>query len=369
MERRRIVFVMEDLCFGGTQRQTLQIARRLDRNTFDPVLLTLTGETDLDAEARESGLEVVHMGGTREVDLLFFVRLLHRLHNLKPDIIVPCTALPNIWARLWGRWLGFAERRAIAVVGTDRGGGALVRQYEKWLWNLCDHMICNSTELLDGLMALGVPSDRVTYIPNGVDTFRFAPATPEPAARAPHVVCVARLCEDKDHATLIRAFSTVFAACPRARLTMVGDGPWKEKVEALVSSSDAQYGISLLPGTADIRPHLASASIFALSSVREGQPNVLLEAMACGLPICATDVGGIPNLVEDGVNGLLCRAGDSDQLAANILRLINEPALAGEMSRANRERAVRDFSFYTAVKSHESAFDQAYERACQRVSK
>ena len=76
MAQRRIVFIMEDLCFGGTQRQTLQLVQRLDRDRFKPVLLTLTGETDLDDEARASGIEVRHMGAGRKVDSLFFLRLL-----------------------------------------------------------------------------------------------------------------------------------------------------------------------------------------------------------------------------------------------------------------------------------------------------
>ena len=85
MGKLRIVFVMEDLCYGGTQRQTLQLAQRLDRRKYTPVMVTLTGKTDLDDEARALGIEVHHMGHGREVDTVFFLRLLHTLKDLDPS--------------------------------------------------------------------------------------------------------------------------------------------------------------------------------------------------------------------------------------------------------------------------------------------
>ncbi len=354
---RRIVFLMEDLCYGGTQRQTLQLALRLDRSRFTPVLVTLTGETDLDGEARAGGLEVIHMGAGREVESLFFIRLLHVLRRLDADVLVPCTAMPNIWGRVWGRFLQRRFRRPLGILGTVRGGGGPRRQHERWLWRLCDHMVCNSEDLVRVLTGLGVSADRLTFIPNGVDVDRFAPAEPLPASRPPLVLCVARLCEDKDHATLVSAFARARESVPAARLRLVGDGPWEDRVRAAAAASSAADAIEILPGTPDVRPHLAEARVFALSSVREGQPNVLLEAMASGLPVCATAVGGIPRMVEDGVNGLLSRSGDVEGMAANLVRLLSDDLLCAGMGPANREKTVRDFSFSAMVSAHETIFD------------
>lgn len=364
MGKLRIVFVMEDLCYGGTQRQTLQLAQRLDRSRYTPVLLTLTGRTDLDDEAAASGIEVQHMGSGREVDTLFFLRLLHFLKALNPDVVVPCTAMPNIWGRIWGRWLKKVSRRPRAVVGTVRGGGAPVRQHEKWLWRLCDHIICNSPELEATMREFGVPAEQLTCIANGVDTERFAPVGAAPSQRNPLIVCVARLCEDKDHETLIKAFEKVFAENNRARLRLVGDGPWHERIQQRIAASNAQYGMELLPGCADVRPHLAEARIFALSSVREGQPNVLLEAMASGLPVCATRVGGIPEVVADGENGLLSEAGDADALGKNLLALLDDGARLDAMGAKNRAKAVADYSFATMVSAHEAIFDKVCDLHC-----
>ncbi len=354
---RRILFLLEDLCYGGTQRQTLQLAMRLDRTRFTPVLLTLTGETDMDDVALAAGLELHHLGADRGVDKLFFLRLLHVLRRLRPDVLVPCTCLPNIWGRVWGCWLRKCFGTPLGVLGTVRGGGAPARQHERWLWRLADHLICNSQALEEVLRDMGVPAARLTCIQNGVDTDRFAPSGTPPSGRAPLIVCVARLCEDKDHATLIAAFEKAREAVPEARLRLVGDGPLAERVFARTAASAAGDAIEVLPGTADVRPHLAEARIFALSSIREGQPNVLLEAMASGLPVCATTVGGIPRMVREGVNGLLSPAGNPGAMAENLVRLLRDDALCDVMGPANRRTCLEHFSFDTMVQAHERLFD------------
>ena len=212
----RILFLMEDLCFGGTQRQMLELAARLDRSRFAPVMLTLTGPTDLDGLARQAGIEVHNLGRDRRLAPFFFGRVGPALRRLRPDVLVPCTALPNIWGRLWGRALG------LPVLGTVRGGGGPKRQHERFLWRLAQHIVCNSEALRDVLQGLGVPAGRLSYVPNGVDTEVFrAPAAPV-SGRPPQLLCVARLAADKDHPTLLRAFARVLERHPDAVLRLVG---------------------------------------------------------------------------------------------------------------------------------------------------
>ncbi|SDF17600.1 glycosyltransferase [Desulfovibrio legallii] len=355
----RVAFLMEDLCFGGTQRQMLELARRLDRGRFTPVMLTLTGPTDLDALARKGGIELHHLGRDRRVAPLFFLRLGAALRRLRPDVLVPCTALPNIWGRIWGRLAWPGRTGAPLVLGTCRGGGGPVRQHERWLWRLADQLVCNSQALRAVLEGLGVPSARLHYIPNGVDTEFFAPADPPAARRAPLILCVARLAGDKDHLTLLRAFALVLARHPEARLRLVGDGPEEARLRRWAAEHAAGARVEFVPGGLDMREHYAAARLFALASVREGQPNVLLEAMACGLPVCATAVGGVPRLVEEGATGLLCPAGDAAALAENCCRLLEDDACCARLGDAGRGRAVRDFSFARMVAAHEALMDKA----------
>lgn len=354
----RVLFLMEDLCFGGTQRQTLELARRLDRKRFTPVMLTLTGPTDLDASAHEAGIELHHIGRGRRVPLYFFVQLASSLKRLAPDIIVPCTALPNIWGRIWGRALRlFDGTRRPLVVGTCRGGGAPVRQHERYFWRLADHMICNSEALFQVLQDMGVTPGRLSYIPNGVDTEFFVPTDPAPSQREPLILCVARLAGDKDHLTLLRAFELVLRRYPSARLRLVGDGPEEAALKRWTAENPAGSSVDFIPGGLDMRPHYAAARVFALSSAREGQPNVILEAMSSGLPVCATSVGGIPRLVEHEHSGFLSPAGDADTLAHHCCRLLEDNALCDSMGEVGRRRVERDFSFAAMVRAHEKIFN------------
>lgn len=354
-----VLFLLEDLCFGGTQRQTLELARRLDRACFVPSILTLTGETDLDGQAREAEITLKHLGASRRVAPFFFLRLGHALLQAKPHILVPCTALPNIWGRLWGR----QQRRWVPViVGTCRGGGSLKRQHERFLWRLTDHLICNSEALQESLQALGVPARHVSYIPNGVDTGFFAPGPDAPSQREPVILCVARLAQDKDHLTLFRAFEEVLRVVPEARLRIVGDGPEQELLRQWADSRAAGSRVDFFPGGPDMREHYAAARIFALSSAREGQPNVVLEAMACGLPVCATSVGGIPRLVNENVNGLLSPAGDVARLARNCVDLLSDPQRSDALGRAGRAKVERDFAFTAMVEAHQQLFTRLWER-------
>ena len=343
---------MEDLCFGGTQRQLLELARRLDRTRFAPAMITLTGATDMDALAREADIPLSHLGTGRRVPPLFFLPLRRELARLRPDIVLPGTALPNIWCRIWGKTLDLP-----CVVGTVRGGGGPRRQHERWLWRLTRAMICNSLALRDVLLGLGVPPDRLHYIPNGVDTERFAPAAPPPSARPPEILCVARLAGDKDHETLFRALALVRERHPHVVLRLVGDGPREAELKALAASSPVRDAVLFTPGVLDVRPFYDGARIFALASVREGQPNAVLEAMACGLPVCATRVGGIPHLLDSGGCGLLSPAGDAGGIAANLLRLLDTPSLGDGLGRRGRRRAEQAFSFAAMVAAHETLFE------------
>ncbi len=353
----KTLLFFEDLCFGGTQKQNLELALRMDRERFTPSILTLTGPTDLDDAAQKAGIPLLHMGQHRKPPMLFFSSLGKVLKNIAPDIILPCTAMPNIWGRIWGRFL-----KIPVVLGTCRGGGAPIRQHEWLLWRLADAIICNSQASMTKMEAFGASTERLFYIPNGVDTDLFHPVSNP--ADSQLIVCVARLAADKDHATLIRAFAMIAAKHPRATLRLVGDGPEGAALRRLASSfnADTSARIVFAGACSQPAPHYAEADIFALSSVREGQPNVILEAMSSGVAICATAVGGIPALVEEKVSGLLCPPKDVDAMARNLDLLLANPGLARQYGHAGRKFVENGFSFQAMVDAHQNLFEKLWER-------
>lgn len=351
----KVVFLLEDLCYGGTQRQNLELALRLDRRRFNPALLTLTGPTDMDDRAGD--LELRHLGLDRKVPPLFFAALGKKLAALRPDILVPCTALPNIWGRVWGRLLGVP-----VIVGTCRGGGAPARQHERLLWRLAHHIVCNSQASVEAMAAIGAPRERLTLINNGLDTERFAPGAAKSPDDRPLIACVARLAEDKNHKLLLRAFDLARKEIPGARLALVGEGPAQASLLRFAAGlpSETRDAIEWAGASADPLPWYQKADIFALSSQREGQPNVILEAMSCALPVCATAVGGIPDLVAHGETGLLSPDGDAAAFAANLVRLMKDRAAARAMGLAGREKAAASHSYNKMVEKHERLFERLY---------
>lgn len=346
---------MEDLCYGGTQKQNLALANGLDRSRFDPLILTFTGPTDLDGEARVPAL---HLGSERKVNPFFFCKAGMEIRKIAPDILILCTALPNIWGRLWGKALGVP-----VIVGTCRGGGAPARQHEALLWRLASHIVCNSQALVESMKAKGAPAERLTYIPNGVDCSRFHSS--ERKGSAPLILSVARLAKDKDLTVLLKAFEILAKKNPAPRLRIVGDGPEKEKLAAVIRAMPGEIGgrIELAGASADPAPHYQEADIFALSSIREGQPNAVLEAMASGLPVCATSVGGIPDLIGLNAGGLLSPPRNAEALAANLERLLMSVESRKRMGSRNRRRAEDGFSFQAMISSHERLLENLWQKS------
>jgi glycosyltransferase involved in cell wall biosynthesis len=345
----RVVFLLEDLEYGGTQRQALELARRLDRRRFQVELWVLRAGDDLAPVAREYNLPVVWLARSGWVGPRSLWGLWHRLRQAPPDLLMLLTVIPNIWGRLWGR-----PARVPVIVGNCRGGAAPWRQHERWLWPLAHHILCNSAILKDLLVSrYGVPPARLTVAPNGVDTEFFQPRTDERSPGPPVLLCVARLVPDKDHDTLLAALAQLAARHPGTELRLVGNGPRRPALERMVQDLGLAGQVKFLPTTNDVRQLYQKADIFVLSSVAEALPNVILEAMAAGLPVVATRVGGVPEAVASEDTGLLVAPRDAVGLAAALARLLDEPETRLAMGGRGRRRAVAEFSFDAMVRRHE----------------
>jgi glycosyltransferase involved in cell wall biosynthesis len=352
----RVVMLLQDLAFGGTQRQALELAGRLDRSRFAPEFWMLSSLRDFAPLAQAAGIPLVWLSPSATVGARSLLALWRALKVQRPDILVPLTAVPNIWGRVFGKIHGLP-----AVVATCRGGGAIKRQHERLLRGLAVHHIVNAEPLRQALVGMGRPEAKITCIANGVDTEYFTPPPDDLRPVREVVLCPARFCEDKDHETLIRAFETTVARRPRAELWLVGDGPLRTRVRTLAARSPVRGNIRTYPSAADPRPFFQQASVVTLSSVREGLPNVILEAMAMGLPVAATAVGGIPDVVEPERTGLLCPPRNPEALGENIATLLADEQKRIAFGKNARQRAVTDFSMETMVRRHEAVFEQVFK--------
>jgi glycosyltransferase involved in cell wall biosynthesis len=335
------------------------LARLLDPARFQVEVWLLAAADDLAPLARDWGLPVVRLSRRERVGPAALARLWRRLKDQPVDLLMPLTVVPNIWGRVLGRLA-----RVPVIVGNCRGGGAPRRQHERWLWPLAHHIICNSAAISRVLTRrCGVPEARLSVIPNGVDTDYFRPAPQEGQPYPAVVLSVARMVPDKDPDTLIRAFALTAPAFPQAQLWLVGEGPLLAAVRQLAQETLPPGSFRFIPPQADLRPLFRQAGLLALSSRTEALPNVVLEAMAAGLPVAATAVGGVPELVTPARTGWLAAPGDAPGLAAAMGRLLENPEKCRAYGRAGRERAEGDFSLKTMARRYEDVLDRLLARA------
>jgi glycosyltransferase involved in cell wall biosynthesis len=199
----------------------------------------------------------------------------------------------------------------------------------------------------------GIPPRRVGVIYNGVDLSPFATCGDDRRAVRRELgvsgdelvlVQVARLDYLKDHGTALRTVAAAVSRRPDLRLLLVGTGPEQGAIQALVHQYKLERNVRLLGLRTDVARLLSGADVFLLTSISEGIPLTVIEAMAAGLPVVSTGVGGVPEVVADGHSGLLAPAGDHDALAARVCELAADAARRQEMGRRGRARAQAFFA-------------------------
>jgi glycosyltransferase involved in cell wall biosynthesis len=223
---------------------------------------------------------------------------------------------------------------------------------------LSDKIICNAEILKDVMVRrFSVDSRRITVIPNAVDTDYFKPDQ-DPSPKPPAVLFMGRLVREKDPLNLLEGFRLAAQAVPEATFEIIGNGPFKSEIEERIRRYSLGSRIKLLPASADVRPAFRKASGFTLPSASEASPNVIIEAMAMGLPVVGTGVGGIPELIEHGRTGFLVHPGSPQQLADALVHLLKNQDLARAMGQAGRERVLAYHSLEYMVNRTQEVFLQ-----------
>ncbi|HJT32845.1 MAG TPA: glycosyltransferase [Pirellulales bacterium] len=214
----------------------------------------------------------------------------------------------------------------------------------------------------------GFAAERVRVIHNGIDLQPYD--APRDARRAsvrrelgyePHellIVQVARLDYLKDHATAIRAFARICQRRPEARLLLVGEGPERPKIEREIAERHLGHSVRLLGLRQDVPALLAAADLFWLTSISEGIPLTIIEAMAAGVPVVATNVGGIGEVIDADRTGLLVGSGDDAALANSVCRLLESERLRGRLTETARGDALNRFSEARMHASYAAVYEE-----------
>jgi len=345
--------LLHSLKVGGAEMLAAQLARHL-QDSYRFVFVCLDELGTLGEELRSEGFRVEVLERRPGVDWRCVMRLARLLRRERVDLLHAHQYTPFFYA-LTSR-LG----RKVPVLFTEHGRH--VPDYprrkrmmaNRLLLGRCDRVIGVGQSVRQALIANeGIPAERVSVIYNGIDTNAFSNGFHERARLRREIgidpgdlviVQVARLDYLKDHVTAVRSLKRVVAQRLDAHLVLIGEGPEQEKTEAEVRRCNLARHVHFLGLRSDVGRLLHAADLFLLTSISEGIPLTVIEAMSAGLPVVATRVGGLAEIVEEGRTGLLARSGDDQELADCILRLGANPELRSAMGRSGRERARRVFS-------------------------
>jgi glycosyltransferase involved in cell wall biosynthesis len=349
----RIAHVLTSLELGGGERIALELASGQTAAGHRVVMVNLSPTPDgaLGDELRERGVPVRHVPKRPGFDVTLFVRLAALFRRERVDVVHLHNRLPLIYGAAAGRLAG-------ATVVHTRHGPRPGTPRQKWLERgaaqLIHAYVAVSRDVRDNVQRLNdCPPEKLAVIENGIDVVRYGGATDERSAArealglpadAWVVGSVGRFAPEKDYPFLVRAVAPLLG--PADRLVIVGEGETMGAVRAEVSARGVEPFV-LLPGRrGDVPRLLAAFDIFVLSSRMEGMPLVVLEAMAAGVPVVATAVGGLPGLITEGETGFLVPSGDEAALRARLVALRAEPTrarAAATLARAHvRERHSRE---------------------------
>jgi sugar transferase (PEP-CTERM/EpsH1 system associated) len=354
----------------------VNLVNHMPADKYRHAIVSLTDATSFRERIQRGDVECYSLHKKPGHDVGLYLRLWRLFRRLRPDIVhtrnlaAVEAVVPAALAGVPRRVHGEHGRDLQDVDGTKRR----YRMLRRVLAPLVHRFIALSAELEAYLVdGVGIAPEKISRIINGVDSDRFRPErAPLPAeagldtSDAVVIGTVTRMQEVKDPLTLVRAFARLNDA--RARLVMVGDGPLLDRVgEELRAHGVADR--AWLAGSRDDVPELLQAfDVFALSSRVEGISNTVLEAMASGLPVVASRVGGNEELVVEGETGALVPASSPQELADALARYAGKPELARAHGRAGRRRVEESFDIHGMVARYQAVYDEVMARGAPEMS-
>jgi glycosyltransferase involved in cell wall biosynthesis len=349
-----IAIVVDRFIAGGTQRQMIELLARLDRSRFrvHPVCFHTVGVWYERVASLGDRVAVFPIHGFRRPatarQLLAFARWC-RANRIA--ILHTCELYSNIFALTGGALAAVPVR-----IGSRRGFVETpgLQRLQRAAYSAAHRIVANSQAAAERLRIERVPAHKITVIPNGIDPGAFS--VHYHSMRPRRIAMVACLREEKRIDVLIDSAPRVLAKHPDAEFLIVGDGSCRERLVARAHAMGVAHRFQFLGHRDDVPAVLATSDIFVLPSRSEAFPNSILEAMAAGLPVVATAVGGIPELVEDGRNGRLVPPGNPDALATALLDMLDHPERAAEFGRAGRRIIEQTYSFDRMVEQFETLY-------------
>lgn len=351
-----IALCITDLDPGGAERALVQLVTRLDRSQWDPVVYCLGPRAPLADTLESAGIKTHCLNATRR-DIFVIRRLAKLLKQQRPALLQTFLFHANIA----GRYAAFFAQVPITVSGIR-----VAERDQKWHLRLerltrrrATHHVCVSQAVAEFTkQELQLPDEAVTVIPNGVDigtitsapVANLAPFGIPPGAQT--LLFVGRLHPQKGVSFLLEAFRAISQKRPDLHLLIVGSGPLENEVTEFVRRNTLESQVHLAGHRSDVPSLMKAATALVLPSLWEGMPNVVLEAMAAGLPVIATAVDGTIELIENEKTGWLCSPGSQDSLQQAIECVLDQPDRARALADAAQQMVSHRFTWDATVSAY-----------------
>lgn len=358
-EKLRILHVIDSFDIGGTETQMVQIACRLVQRGHFVTVAALRGGGVLEASLRKAGIRIIEFPKRRGLfsfqGIFQLMRLARFIRREKFDAVHAHDLWSNLMAvpaaRLAGSPVILSSQRNMAHIPWYT---PFRRKIIRVVHGMASGVIVNSEAIRELLATeFHVARARVHLLHNGVDFGRFRDVhvnrrdiLPSVSSNGKWILHIANMnSEVKGHAVLIDAARVISACIGEVHFILIGDGPLRSRLEDQAREAKLENLVHFVGRRNDTAELLGCADLFLFPSLAEGMPNAVLEAAAAGLPIVATSVGGIPEIIENGLNGILVPPGDSQALADASLRLLSNHELSSQLGRAAQATIQAKFGF------------------------
>ncbi len=367
--KRRVLHVIYSLYRGGAERVIETQILCGDRRRYEILVCSITGGGDLVDRMSNAGARVFLLGKRRRGDFTAATKLANLINVERVDVL----HLHNSPGMFWGTVAQSLCGRRVPIVRTEHNPylpGSMPRLFRALyprFTKRARRVICVSEVVRRSFVeAFPALADRFVEIPNGIRVQDYEKLPPRHECRAQFhlapgerlVGTVGRMSPVKNHKLLIEAFARVHEKAPGANLAIIGEGELRAKLADYAADLGVSEYVSLVRESKKIDYFYGALDVFALSSDSEGMPLTLLEALASGVPVVATEVGGIPEVVESGKTGYLVPKGSAEFLAKRIVELLQDPAKAQAMAIAGRAMVREKFPAEKMVAGIENIYDE-----------
>ena len=365
-EKIKILYAIPRLAKGGTEKHLLQLAEYIDKEKFDVTICCLFEPGDIVKDINSSNFNLICLNRKNIYDLRILFDLYRLIRKERYDIVhsylFAFHYLALIPSKIAGIPVTLSSRRELATwkklhhILLENIGNLFVDKV----------VACSEAAKRFALQNENLKSNKIATLYNGIDLNKFSPRKKDSETinklgfqdTDKVIGMVSNLSSVKDHKTLLNAIVEIKKAYPEIKCVLVGDGYMRGDLVRHVDRLKLNENVCFLGSREDIYKILSIMDIFVLTSLMEGLPNAVLEAMACGLPVVATKVGGIPEIIENGRNGILLEPKDHQSLALALITLIEDFSLRKEMGVIGRKIIEQKFSLERMVNDYERLYTE-----------